>query len=208
MNKYHLLIILTILSITSTLYIYFLYTSEKDSIVALTEKLSYYNDSLHTYVNMYPSSSFESLKKENEQLYNELKEKDELIEAIKFTYKYNFDSTEKVIGDSIQTDSLYHISVQNDTIGYDLKVWASNFYKYRLLFNLTNDFTISRQKFGDINKTEIVSQLPGTIENVTNWTKKDVKKKFVVGPSVGFGYGFLNKNFDIFVGGTITWYLW
>lgn len=210
MKKYYtiLLSLLSIISIGSTIYVYTLYRNEKKSVASLTENVSYYNDSLKTYISQYPASSFNQLKEENRQLYEKVKQKDELIETIEFKYKYKFDSDEKVVGDSIQTDSLYHFIVQTDTMGYDLKIWSSNLYKYRLLFNLTNDFIITRQKFGDINHVEISSQMSGTIKDVTTWTKKEKQKRLFIGPSVGFGYGFLNKKFDIFVGGTLTLYIW
>mgnify|MGYP000624229255 CR=1 FL=1 len=177
-------------------------------IKALQSQIEFYTDSLNRYTKLYSSGSFSDLKKENKELYNQLKDKEALVEAIKFEYKYKYESKEEEVSKPIETDSLYHFNVQTDTMGYDLKIWSTHLQKYKLLFNLTNNFTISRQQTGDNNRLEITSQLPGRIENVTSWTKKEKKQRFSIGPSIGVGYGLTTKKPDIFVGATLTYNLW
>lgn len=187
-----------------------LYVKEKKKTSFLQEELSYYNDSLNTYISQYPSTEFSSLRTENNKLYKQLKEKDDLIEAIQFKYNYLYKGKEEIVSDSTESDSLHHFVIQNDTMGYDLKIWSPHVYKYRLLFNLTNEFTITRQRLGnDWNRTEISSAIPGKIENVTIWTAaKEKRSRFSIGPSIGVGYGFINRKPDIYLGVTLTWNLW
>lgn len=55
-----------------------------------------------------------------------MKEKEELVEAIKFKYEYEYKGQEQIIDKPIEEDSLYHFNVQNDTLGYDLKIWSTH----------------------------------------------------------------------------------
>lgn len=81
-------------------------------------------------------------------------------------------------------------------------------WKYKLIFNLTNEFTITRQQVGDNNRLEINSYLPGKIENVITWNERQKKPRFSIGPSIGVGYGMFSKKIDLFVGATLTYNLW
>ena len=177
-------------------------------IKALQNEIEFYTDSLNRYTKLYPSSKFFELKKKNEELYKQLKDKEALVEAIRFEYKYKYEGKEEVIDKQTEKDSLYHFNIQTDTIGYDLKVWSSHLWKYKLIFNLTNEFTITRQQVGDNNRLEINSYLPGKIENVITWNERQKKPRFSIGPSIGVGYGMFSKKIDLFVGATLTYNLW
>lgn len=205
-NKVLLIVIGFLLFILS--YVWLKYDSQTERTKKLQEDIEFYTDSLNRYTKLYSSSSFSSLKKENKELYRQLKEKEELVEAIKFKYEYEYKGQEQMVDKPIEEDSLYHFNVQNDTLGYDLKIWSTHLQKYRLSFRLTNEFTITRQQVGNDHRLEINSHIPGRIENVVVWNKEQKKSRFSIGPSVGFGYGIFSKKPDIFIGATITYNLW
>ena len=146
----------------------------------LLYEVEFYIDSLNRYTKIYNSESFSKLKKENKELYNQLR----------------------------KTDSLYTFKEETDTVGYDLQVWATHLAKYKINFNITNKFLLTNQRIGDSNRMEITSQLPGKIGDVTMWTKPEKKKRFGLGLSVGAGYGVFNKDFDVFVGLSGTYLIW
>ena len=208
MNSKKVLLIVIGFLLFVLLYMWLKYDSQTERAKKLQEDIEFYTDSLNRYTKLYSSSSFSSLKKENKELYRQLKEKDELVEAIKFKYEYEYKGQEQIIDKPIEEDSLYHFNIQNDTLGYDLKIWSTHLQKYRLSFNLTNEFTITRQQVGDDHRLEINSHIPGRIENVITWNKEQKKSRFSIGPSIGFGYGIFSKKPDIFIGATITYNLW
>lgn len=208
MNSKKVLLIVIGFLLFVLLYMWLKYDSQTERAKKLQEDIEFYTDSLNRYTKLYSSSSFSSLKKENKELYRQLKEKEELVEAIKFKYEYEYKGQEQIIDKPIEEDSLYHFNVQNDTLGYDLKIWSTHLQKYRLSFRLTNEFTITRQQVGNDHRLEINSHIPGRIENVVVWNKEQKKSRFSIGPSVGFGYGIFSKKPDIFIGATITYNLW
>lgn len=208
MNSKKVLLIVIGFLLFVLLYMWLKYDSQTERAKKLQEDIEFYIDSLNRYTKLYSSSSFSSLKKENKELYRQLKEKEELVEAIKFKYEYEYKGQEQIIDKPIEEDSLYHFNVQNDTLGYDLKIWSTHLQKYRLSFRLTNEFTITRQQVGNDHRLEINSHIPGRIENVVVWNKEQKKSRFSIGPSVGFGYGIFSKKPDIFIGATITYNLW
>lgn len=208
MNSKKVLLIVIGFLLFVLLYMWLKYDSQTERTKKLQEDIEFYTDSLNRYTKLYSSSSFSSLKKENKELYRQLKEKEELVEAIKFKYEYEYKGQEQMVDKPIEEDSLYHFNVQNDTLGYDLKIWSTHLQKYRLSFRLTNEFTITRQQVGNDHRLEINSHIPGRIENVVVWNKEQKKSRFSIGPSVGFGYGIFSKKPDIFIGATITYNLW
>lgn len=174
----------------------------------LVQEVEFYTDSLNRYTKLYNSESFSKLKKENKELYNKLKEKENLVEAIEFEWKYKYSGLERKVSELEKSDSLYRFRMQTDTVGYDLKVWATHLAKYKIDFNITNKFILTHQRVGDENRMEISSYLPGKIQDVTIWTKPEKKKRFCVGLSVGAGYGVFNKSFDVFVGLSGNYIIW
>lgn len=180
----------------------------KKQIKTLSNNVEFYIDSLNRYTKIYSSEDFSQLKKENKELYSQLRDKESLVEAIKFEYKYKYEGKEQLVDKSIQTDSCYIFQEKTDTISYDLEIWATHIQKYKINFNLTNEFLITRQQVDNQNKIEINSQLPGKIQDVTVWTKPIKKKRFGVGISIGAGYGLITKKPDIFIGVTGTYLIW
>lgn len=180
----------------------------KKQLKTISNEVEFYIDSLNRYTKIYSSKSFSQLKKENKELYSQLRDKEDLVEAIKFEYKYKYEGKEQLVDKSIQTDSCYIFQEKTDTISYDLEIWATHIQKYKINFNLTNEFLITRQQVDNQNKIEINSQLPGKIQDVTVWTKPIKKKRFGVGISIGAGYGLITKKPDIFIGVTGTYLIW
>lgn len=180
----------------------------KKQIKTLSNNVEFYIDSLNRYTKIYSSEDFSQLKKENKELYSQLRDKESLVEAIKFEYKYKYEGKEYSIDNSIQSDSCYRFQENTDTISYNLEIWATHIQKYKINFSLTNEFLITRQSIDNQNKIEINSQLPGKIQDVTVWTKPIKKKRFGAGISIGAGYGLITKKPDIFIGVTGTYLIW
>lgn len=180
----------------------------KKQIKTLSNNVEFYIDSLNRYTKIYSSEDFSQLKKENKELYSQLRDKESLVEAIKFGYKYKYEGKEHSIDNSIQSDSCYRFQENTDTISYNLEIWATHIQKYKINFSLTNEFLITRQSIDNQNKIEINSQLPGRIQDVTVWTKPTKKKRFGAGISIGAGYGLITKKPDIFIGVTGTYLIW
>lgn len=180
----------------------------KKQIKTLSNNVEFYIDSLNRYTKIYSSEDFSQLKKENKELYSKLRDKESLVEAIKFEYKYKYEGKEHSIDNSIQSDSCYRFQENTDTVSYNLEIWATHIQKYKINFSLTNEFLITRQSIDDQNKIEINSQLPGKIQDVTVWTKPTKKKRFGAGISIGAGYGLITKKPDIFIGVTGTYLIW
>lgn len=199
-----ILVICIVLCITSIFSI----LKYRNKVEKLSANLEFYTDSLNRYTKLYPSTDFKELKKENKELYNQLRDKEALIEAIEFEYKYKYESKENVVNKPIETDSLYQFKEQTDTIEYNLDIWATHIQKYKIRFNLTNKFLITRQQIENENRIEINSQLPGKIQDVTVWSKPTKKPRFGAGISIGAGYGFFTRKPDIFIGVTGTYLIW
>lgn len=180
----------------------------KKQIKTLSNNVEFYIDSLNRYTKIYSSEDFSQLKKENKELYSQLRDKESLVEVIKFEYKYKYEGKEHSIDNSIQSDSCYRFQENTDTISYNLEIWATHIQKYKINFSLTNEFLITRQSIDNQNKIEINSQLPGKIQDVTVWTKPTKKKRFGAGISIGAGYGLITKKPDIFIGVTGTYLIW
>lgn len=180
----------------------------KKQIKTLSNNVEFYIDSLNRYTKIYSSEDFSQLKKENKELYSQLRDKESLVEAIKFEYKYKYEGKEHSIDNSIQSDSCYRFQENTDTVSYNLEIWATHIQKYKINFSLTNEFLITRQSVDNQNKIEINSQLPGKIQDVTVWTKPTKKKRFGAGISIGAGYGLITKKPDIFIGITGTYLIW
>lgn len=204
-NIKHIVSIIIFIIIVSLIWKNF---NQERRISKLTSDIEFYVDSINRYTKLYPSEDFKKLKKENRDLYNKLKDKENLIEAIEFEWKYKYEGLEQKIGELQETDSLYHFNIQTDTVGYDLKVWATHLAQYKINFNISNKFLLTHQQVNNENRFEINSQLPGKIQDVTIWTKPTKKKRFGVGMSIGAGYGLITKKPDLFVGVTGTYLIW
>lgn len=194
------LIIYTLVGLS--LFLIFQLHQSKQSTRHLTEEISYYTDSLHTYTSLYPSASFNSLKRENKELYNEVKRLKDLKEVIKYKYRTEYRTDTIYISNPsdevINKETTYRLSNETDSISYSLLANVTgklNYYK--LYFKLSDTFKITRQEDNRFNRLNISSD-NGRIEGVTRWQKRTPRLN--VGLNAGIGYGILSKRPDLFVG--------
>ena len=186
------LIIYTLVGLS--LFLIFQLHQSKQSTRHLTEEISYYTDSLHTYTSLYPSASFNSLKRENKELYNEVKRLKDLKEVIKYKYRTEYRTDTIYISNPsdevINKDTTYRLSNETDSISYSLLANVTgklNYYK--LYFKLSDTFKITRQEDNRFNRLNISSD-NGRIEGVTRWQKRTPRLN--VGLNAGIGYGILS----------------
>ena len=174
----------------------------------LTKQIEYYTDSLRTYTSLYSSTSFQSLKQENRELYNEVKRLKNLKEVIQFRYRteYKTDTIYLTNPASIQaTDTTYNIESVTDSISYNLLAKVSGRLNYyQLNFKLSDNIRITRQESEELNKLNI-SAGTGIIENATSWKKK--KPRFSLGLNLGMGYGLISRKTDIYIGFGVSYRL-
>ncbi len=163
----------------------------------------------NTYIKIYESQKLADLEKKNKALYDSLKLKSEkqpenAIE-IRYKYKYKVDTvrvTEFVVGE----DSIYHYCNDNDTIKTNIDIKASNFEWCNVNATINDKFTIINRTDGDNIETTINHSPNVDISNVDAWHVKTTwKDRITYGPSIGIGYGVINKKPDIFVGFTVTY---
>lgn len=165
----------------------------------------------NTYLKIYDSQSIEALKKENKALYDTIKQLKNVESAIQIEYVYKYKSDTVFVYDdkmSLRPDSVYHYENNSDSINYVLDIKANNLKWHKLNLSVNDRFTLITKENNDKIETSIDTDY-GKIENTTMWhKKKSWKDRIVVGPSIGAGYGMINKNFDFFVGGSVTVDLW
>lgn len=167
----------------------------------------------NTYSKVYDSQEINRLRKENKQLYDSIKHlKDvELVAEVKYKYIYKTDTCyidttkEKDLPKEIQEipDSTYSIEHKTDSISYNLLINAKHLKWYKLDFKVEDSFVlINREKDGQ-NEFIVNPGLGGTtITDVTVAHRKDDSfwDRFEVGPSVTFGYDFVNRNIGCTIG--------
>lgn len=159
------------------------------------------------YLKIYDSQSIEALKKENKALYDTIKNLKNVESAIQIKYVYKYKSDTVFVTDTntvLKPDSIYHYENNSDSVNYVLDIKANELKWHKLNLSINDKFTIITKQ--DDNRTETsINTDYGSVESTTMWHKnKSWKDRIVVGPSVGAGYGFINKKFDFFVGGSIA----
>lgn len=193
------------------------------------------DDNKHTVITH--DQNLETLKKTNKELYDSLKVyKNQIDYLIQFDYKKTFtvrdtilktetvikydtiqinDSTKMIVQNEEVKEYTYENKTPNDTLKYKLTIGSTREpHWYGLDLTVGEKFTIVNKKVNEFNETTIeTGSNDSKITDITVVnTKKDLKTKFkdriAVGPSVTAGYGFLNKNFDIVVGASLTIDLW
>lgn len=157
------------------------------------------------YIKIYDSQKISELEKENKNLYDSIKKLNGVNSAIEIRYKYKYSTdTVYLANDKYIKDSLYVYTYNNDTIYYKLSLLAKDLKWYQEDFEINDKFTLYNKEDGE-KITTIIDHSPNMeIEGTTMWKKKKTfKERFFYGPSIGAGFGILNKNFDIFIGGTV-----
>lgn len=95
----------------------------------LIYEVEFYTDSLNRYTKIYNSESFSKLKKENKELYNQLKEKEALVEAVEFEWKYKYEGLEREVSELRKRTASIHSRKKpirwDMTCRYGLHTWQS-----------------------------------------------------------------------------------
>lgn len=165
-----------------------------------------------TYIKIYDSQKMEALKQENAELYEKIEDMSNVESAIEIRYRYVYKTDTVYVennDDTLKTetpkDSLYHYTYNNDTIKYDLDIKARGLRWHKTDFELNDKFTIVNKEKDGENQL-IISHSPNAeITGTDTWHRKENSflDHIFYGPSVGFGYGMYNRNFDIYVGFTV-----
>lgn len=183
-----------------------------------------YTDSTGIYNKLYYEAKFASLKKENKELYDSLKQyKDKIDYIIQFYHEKEYNTgqvtTKPNIIDSVVYDTIpvtipqiaktyEYLSEPNDTFQYKLNV--NSFIEpnwYSIQAKVKNKFTIVNKEEGGMNHITINPENGGTISNPTVFKKKEKRNfldRFSFGPGVTAGYDPINKQFGIVVGASAT----
>src|ERR1039458_383502 len=170
-----------------------------------------------TYMKTYDSQTISSLKRTNTELYDSIKGKQDVKQAIiiKYKYAYNGDTVYldrkigaikdgKLVNNTLK-DSTYNFSGGKiDSLSYKLKINSPikpNWYK--LDFTINDKLTIINRENGGKNELSIGTN-GGKIEGTSVFNQSDNRDNFIdrfsLGLIAGAGYGITTKKPDLFVG--------
>lgn len=162
------------------------------------------------YIKIYQTQTIEDLKKKNRELYDSvisLSSHGDAESAIQIKYRYvtktdTVTKTKFVRG----ADSVYHYVSDNDTIRTEIDVKAADFDWCKTSTTVNDKFTIITRNGGDGKMETTIGHSPNVeVEKVDAWRKKmTFRDRISVGPSVGVGYGVVNRKFDIYVGVSVA----
>lgn len=220
-KKYYSWIIAFLLTIVVYLIAYFNYRLEQKQ--KKIDKIEY-TDSTSAYNKLYYETKFTSLKKENKDLYDSLKQyKDKIDYIVQFYHEKEYNTgqvhTKPNIIDSVVYDTIpvsvpqiaktyEYLSEPNDTFQYKLNV--NSFTEpnwYSIQAKVKNKFTIVNKEEGGANHITIKPENGGTITDPTVWKKKEKRNfldRFSFGPGVTAGYDPINKKWGVMVGASVT----
>lgn len=165
-----------------------------------------YNKTSTQYVNIASDKTLSELKKENEELYDSIKNLSNVKEAIQIKYITRYNSDTVYIGNVIQeNDSTYHYTHTSDTIKYSLDINGSNVKWFKLGFSVQDSLMIVTRSNNGQNETTIVHSDKTDINDATVFIPKTtlsqkLKERLYFGVGVGAGYGFFSKKPDIYIG--------
>lgn len=220
-EKYSSWIIAFLLTLVICLIAYFNYRLEQKQ--KKIDEIEY-TDSTGAYNKLYYEAKFASLKKENRELYDSLKQyKDKIDYIVQFYHEKEYNTgqvhTKPNVIDSVVYDTIpvsvpqiartyEYISEPNDTFQYKLNV--NSFTEpnwYLIQAKVKNKFTIVNKEEGGMNHITIEPGNGGTITDPTVWKKKEKRSlwdRFSFGPGVTAGYDPINKQFGVVVGASAT----
>lgn len=172
-----------------------------------------YNDSANVKHIIYNSSSFSSLKSQNKQLYDSLKQyKNQIDYLAKFNYDKSY-TTDKVItkkstetsAENVNAKTFEYYSNPNDTFNYTLKINSEKEPNwYQLNVKLHDNITIvNKETEKNENHMTISSDNKADINDVTVFKKKEKKNifnKIAIGPQIGYGYSPTSKKLEPYIG--------
>lgn len=167
---------------------------------------------------LYYDQSISSLKKQNKELYDSIKNLKNVESVIQFKYIKEFHLDTVFVKDKTKAITItdnkpivaykYKNTLKNDTLNYELSIGSKeepNWYKLNV--SVSDRFTIiNRRKDNtnittvqtDTHDTQIVDVTPIHIKKNTFW------KRFNVSITAGPGYGIFTKKPDIYVGAGVS----
>lgn len=212
-NKYVLLLLDAVIL---TLGILVFYYNKKANTSA--EKLIEVVEQDGKYIQRYYERQFSELKKENQQLYDSLKNQKKEIESLtqfKYRVKYSTDTVfitkEEPLDKEIENlpDNTYAYESDTDTLSYKLEINSKTEPNwYRLSADIKDKFTIVNKDYGNGYQSTTIETENGQISDITSWQKPKSSKwynRFSFGPTIGVGYDPINKNPGIFIGVGVTY---
>lgn len=170
-----------------------------------------YVDSNHIYHKVYDRNSdsdFKNLQKQNKILYDSLhKQQKQIEELIYFKYHKTYRIINTVRHDTIKNtkvNTYTYSSLPNDSLEYTLDIVSQTQpISYSLNVTTKDKILLVNKKESsdkDINHLTIRSNNKANISNVVTYSKKNKQHKLSISPTLGLGYGILNKQPDVFVG--------
>lgn len=159
------------------------------------------------YIAAYQSKTIGDLKKENRELYDSLKNKKDVKQAviIKYKYVYNGDTVKIDRKLPAKKDSIYTYSKSNDSINYTLtlKTYQQPEW-YKLNFTLNDKLMLVNREKNGSNEMTVSTNNGGIIQDVDVFNKKtnvnSFMNRFSISANAGVGYGLISKRPDIYVG--------
>lgn len=163
------------------------------------------------YVKIYESQKISELEKENKELYDSIKNLQNVESAIEIKYVYRTKTdtiTVEKFTQKIEEDSIYYVELDNDTVKTNIEIKANDLKWCSVQTEINDKFTIITQNDEDTNEviTEIEHSPNVEITDVAPWhEKKKWTDNFHHGPSITAGYDVINKKFGIMVGYSIIY---
>lgn len=169
----------------------------------------------NSYARIYDSQTLENLKKENRELYDSIKNLQNVKQAIQVKWKYKYITKEIPSEEfNVKEDSIYEYVQQTDTVDCIMRIKAKDLVWAQANVTVKDGFTIVSTKLADDkNRIDIFHGGSTTIDGVNAFSPKEkgftkFVKRFSVGPTFGVGYGLQHKQVDVFVGGAVTYRIW
>lgn len=167
------------------------------------------------YVVAYQSKTINDLKRENRTLYDSIKKKKDVKQAVIIKYRYVYNGDTIYIPRElppIGRDSIYTFSKNTDSIEYNLKIKSSVQPDwYRLNFSVRDNLMIVNREKDGKNEMTVSTNNGGIVDDVDVFNAKDnrnsLKNRTSIGLQAGIGYGVINKRPDVYVGVGISFRL-
>ena len=184
---------------------YFWRSSDDSEGNLIKEEITFDKNEKQT-VNISNDKTWGELKRENEELYDSIRKLSNVKEAIQVKYVLKRDIDTVYINNTyIPIDSIYHYAQNSDTINYNLDIKGKDVEWFKLDFSIQDSLMLVTRSANGQNETTISHTTNTSIKDVTVFVPKKkfsqkVKENVYFGVGVGAGYGFFNKNPDIYIG--------
>lgn len=154
------------------------------------------------YMKIYNSERLSELKKENQALYDSVRNLRNAESAIEVRYKYIYKTdTIRVVEFEHLKDSVYVYKKIGDTVSTYVTIKAKDLSWCKIEAEVNSKFQVITQEQNGQVITTINHDTSLVITGVDTWhAKSKWYDGFFVGPSVGVGYGPINNKFDVFFG--------